>query len=172
VLHNGTGSLAESWSTADIQKVDACLIKMPAPYLKKMPIVNMFRYKSANLTNGWYHSNIHMMTIMSPECHTLIHELAHNWDFANLSSNLAFRADWRSVGQFVEIPFITLLQNREPDTWLYTSNMDFVSAYARLNPKEDFAESVAEALLEPKEAQAKIPAKVKFLNDRVFNGRM
>ena len=169
ILHNGSGDLAETWTAKDIQEVNTCLIKMPAPYLNKMPIVNLFRYKSANLTNGWYSSTIHMMSIMNPDCHTMIHELAHNWDFKNLSPNPAFRADWMGLGRFVEIPLLTLLPRAVPDSWLYTNSMEFVSAYARLNPKEDFAESVYTSLLDLPNAQTKIPAKLKFLQDRVFN---
>ena len=96
---------------------------------------------------------------------TVAHEMGHVAQYSLLSSN-GFFAKLRGVllrtPGWSEISWTALLKGLK--SW-----NGFVSAYARTNDREDFAESVEFYWIAPDELQRVSPAKFVFMRDRVFN---
>lgn len=113
----------------------------------------------------------------------LIHELAHNVDYAHLTHAQKNRKSPFKDGNFV-------LYETDPSldfyriSWLKTdkmkskaTNMDFISGYAMSDPFEDFAETYAYYVLHNADFKAMIKtsealeAKYNFMKNMVFEGQ-
>ncbi|MCA9212473.1 MAG: hypothetical protein KDB27_05380 [Planctomycetales bacterium] len=148
--------LPASWSDAEIEQVDAALAVMhqsvgSTKLLKQAngdPITFLQR-KAVTPTNkgGWNSGGTITIVENGPISKGLVfHEIAHNWD-SNLFTFPAFKqiSGWTSWPSYLPVPagYMRGNNNLSGDTspWIYKTNANFASNYARTNPNEDFAES-------------------------------
>ncbi len=110
----------------------------------------------------------------TPAWYILIHEIGHNWD--SVQENRAANA-FSILSGWIENPSrreqIHRIQGEDDDRttpgnqnrWWYKNGSNFVSRYARTNPKEDFAETlVATFLTSSRYKPLDAPAKVNAVN--------
>lgn len=96
---------------------------------------------------------------------TVVHEIGHVAQYSLLSGNrflAKLRGTLIGTGGWTTISWTALVKGIK--SW-----NGFVSAYARTNDREDFAESVEFYWIAPDELQRVAPLKFAFMRDKVFN---
>lgn len=173
VLHPGPGEQSLSWSEVDIKSLRSCLDRAPHAFHDKLPVLNVYRYQNSGLTLGWYWHTTRALALFDLNCHTILHELAHAWDFANkYGVDDGFQAEWESLSGFRRIDFVNAFPGQAPDRSIdHSADTRFVSSYAKLNPREDFAESLATTVLDPAEMERKAAEKAAFVRRRILRAQ-
>ncbi|CRG98573.1 sporozoite invasion-associated protein 1, putative [Plasmodium relictum] len=94
--------------------------------------------------------------------HLVLHEIGHFIYENNLP--IEFKNEWMELGKWYKEPL-------SPSSWASRLEVEFVSAYAHdKNPGEDFAESIASFVLNPRLLSSRSPKKYKWLKEKVFRG--
>eukprot|EP00397_Hematodinium_sp_SG-2012_P004963 GEMP01004978.1.p1 GENE.GEMP01004978.1~~GEMP01004978.1.p1 ORF type:complete len:937 (+),score=134.54 GEMP01004978.1:333-3143(+) len=92
----------------------------------------------------------------------ILHEKGH---FIYADSKLfpeSAKEAWNTIGKWSKLP---------DGKWTTSEEETFVSAYAHLkNPNEDFAESLAAYIRQPKHLKRRAPEKYKFIQDHIVKG--
>jgi hypothetical protein len=103
----------------------------------------------------------------------LVHELCHHHDY-NGDYDSYFSSEYYSMNE--DKGFSTLsgwkktLDSHGGDKWVYSTNAQFISDYAKTNPIEDYAETCMNYVLHPNELQRMVPLKYSYMKKNVFNG--
>ncbi len=101
----------------------------------------------------------------------LIHELSHHVDF---TIDNPFHEDTLRLSSSPEWLKLSGWQSRKTGStvqWTHTAQSDeFVTSYARSNPREDFAESAARFVTDP-EKMKRLSKKNEFISDWLYRGR-
>ncbi|SBT70372.1 sporozoite invasion-associated protein 1, putative [Plasmodium malariae] len=94
--------------------------------------------------------------------HLVLHEIGH-FIYVNLLSS-ELKNIWISTGQWYEEPL-------SPSKWATKNELGFVSAYAHdKTPGEDFAESIAAFVLNPRLLNSRSSIKYNWIKSNVFSG--
>ncbi|MFC1758007.1 hypothetical protein ACFL2H_04470 [Planctomycetota bacterium] len=148
--------LPASWTDTEIEQVDEALAVMHqsvgnTKLLKRAngdPITFLQRKAAMTTNKGGWNSGANITIVENgPVSKGLIfHEIAHNWD-NDLATFPAFKniSGWTSWPSNLPVPPGYMRGNNDlsdnTSPWIYKTNANFASNYARTNPNEDFAES-------------------------------
>lgn len=103
----------------------------------------------------------------------LTHEIAHHMDYSTQvrgRDSISTQDAWRSLsGGWRQEERVA--QNGQTYVWWVAGRDEFVSTYALSSPAEDWAETVAYARYRGNKAAREVPGKVRFLSERLFDGR-
>lgn len=116
----------------------------------------------ANATMGYYTTWSDLEPLLRQ--YIAFHEFAHNYAYS-FADNLSQVDAWLEVSGWEKSA-----QNRREFSRVNNDSSDVISKYAKTNPSEDFAETVAAYRLNSHELKSISPKRYNFVRDFVFDG--
>jgi hypothetical protein len=162
-----------AWNAAGLQALLQAVQSYPDGFAKRLPFTSVMNFKTIDAgLLGWYWSTARVFVFFGgvgpgpvdpDKIHTLTHELAHAWDYANLRKNADRIADWRKTGDYAQYRYrVSPELAPAADAFWMSEGSEWPSVYSRYSPAEDFAETAYFSIHRGSEAQKRLPKRYGF----------